>query len=81
MKLIAAVIMALLLTNHISQSLKLEQFTEDIMEYFGTEDPVVLFDPLVVSTPLSLGRTTSFIFLEYDTEEPDMGAEIQMVTN
>ena len=57
---------------HICQahSLKLERFTEDMMEYFGAEDPVVLFDPLVVSAPLSLGMTTSFIVIEYDMEEP-----------
>ena len=80
-KLIAAAMMVLLLTNHTSHANKLEHFTEDIIEYFGAEDPFVLFDPLVVSTPLSPGRTTSFTVLEYDMEEPDMGAEIHKVSH
>ena len=81
-RLVVAAMTVLLLTIHIYQahSLKLEQFTEDMMEYFGAEDPVVLFDPLVVSAPLSLGMTTSFIVIEYDMEEPEMEAEVYKVT-
>ena len=61
--------------------LNLEQFTEDMMEYFGAEDPVVLFNPLAVSTPLALGVTTSFLVIEYDSEEPNMEADIYKVAN
>ena len=78
---LVAAVSVLLLTNCICplHSLNVEQFTEDMMEYFGVEDPVVLFDPLVVTTPLSLGMTTSFIVIEYDTEEPGAEAEIYKV--
>ena len=67
---IISVMMALSMPIHTLYCLNLEQFTEDMMEYFGAEDPVVLFDPLAVSTPLALGVTTSFIVIEYDMEEP-----------
>ena len=72
----------LMLNNHIypSHSLDMEQFTRDMMDYFGAEDPVVLFDPLVVLTPLSLGITTSFISIEHDVDEPEMEAEVYKVT-
>ena len=67
---IISAIVALSMPIHTLHCLNLEQFTEDMMEYFGAEDPVVLFDPLTVSTPLALGVTTSFIVIEYDMEEP-----------
>ena len=76
---IISTMVALSMPIHTLHCLNLEQFTEDMMEYFGAEDPVVLFDPLAVSTPLTLGVTTSFIVIEYDLEEPDMEADIYKV--
>ena len=78
---IISAMVALSMPIHTLHCLNLEQFTEDMMEYFGAEDPVVLFDPLAVSTPLALGVTTSFIVIEYDLEEPKVEADINKVAN
>ena len=76
---VISTMVALTIPFHTLHCLNLEQFTEDMMEYFGAEDPVVLFNPLAVSTPLALGVTTSFLVIEFDLEEPEMEADIYKV--
>ena len=65
--------LAALLDNLYSpvQSFNVEQFTEDMVEYFGAELPVVLYDPAVVLPPQSLRMAVSFIA----SDIPDMGME------
>ena len=53
------------------QSFNIVQFTEDMVEYFGAELPVVLYDPAVVLPPHSLRMAVSFIA----SGIPDPGVE------
>ena len=57
-----------------SHSLNVEQFTEDMVEYFGADLPIILFDRDAVMSPLSLKMAASFI--EFDRTEPGMEAEV-----
>ena len=57
-----------------SHSLNVEQFTEDMVEYFGADLPIILFDRDAVTSPLSLKMAASFI--EFDSTVPGMEAEV-----
>ena len=57
-----------------SHSLNVEQFTEDMVQYFGADLPIILFDRDAMTSPLSLRMAASFI--EFDRTEPGMESEV-----